>query len=313
MGNGNVGLARATKGGRRGSRLALRPLAGGYICALLLAAASAAAEDGGATATFMGIPVSPLSGTYLVLKDANVRDTPRTDGRRLAGIDANERVQAVGQPEGAAWIGVRKDGADLGFVYAPLLLPLIDGRLASDITGAGEVPGGPTCLYTIRFTGKGAVSGEPFQTADYDVDWRCRVGGRTVSFYSLMFITEAPFAMSQSRIHQISLEFPHVAADIDRVLATILLYDRVGRQVRFDRVTMDELAARPATPELPAATVPEALLGAAAIAMSAWNDEAWARLASDRHGPADMVPEGEDALAEDGGEAAAVDEWPAAP
>ena len=106
-----------------------------------------------------------------------------------------------------------------------------------------------------------------------------------------MFITEAPFAMSQSQIYQISLEFPDVAADYDQVMATIVLFDRIKKQVRFDRVTMAELVAAAPAKMMPAENVRQALRGAAAIAMTAWNAEAWARLSGQSKGPAETPPE----------------------
>lgn len=253
------------------------------VTALLLigvAGARAAEEPPGAPAplTFMGVEVQPLSGPYLVLKDANVRAGPRTGARRLAGLDADDTVEAVGQPDGAAWIAVRHEGTDLGFVYAPLLLPMIDGRLNREDGGRTVLADGTVCRFRIRFAGRGNVQGAPFKTADYDVNWSCEHAGGRVEFYSLMFITEAPFAMSQSQIHQISIEIPDLADDYDRVMSTIVLYDRLGQRIYFDRVTVDDLATEPGVDELPAGSVREALVGAPAIAASAWNDSAWARL-----------------------------------
>ncbi len=266
------------------------------IAALLLATASASGQQPAPQTTFMGVALEPLSGIYLVLHDANVRDAPRTGGRRLVGVEENDTVEAFGKAPGTAWVAVRRNGENLGFMFAPLLLPLIDGALTNDIIGAHGLPDGQICSYGIHYVGKGAVHGAPFQTADYDVTWGCHDQGREFRFYSLMFITEAPFAMSQSQIHQISLEFPDVAADYDRVMATIVLYDRIKKQVRFDRVTMPELAAAAPAKMMPAENVRQALRGAAAIAMIAWNDEAWARLSGQSKGPAETPPEVEDGV-----------------
>ncbi len=229
--------------------------------------------------TFLGVAVEPASGTYLVLKAVNVRAGPKTSSKRIGRLKKGEKVQAVGQAEKATWLAVAQDGKELGFVYAPVLLPLIDGSLTGELTGKASVPGGPTCDYAIRFEGKSAVEGELFEIADYEVAYRCDDEGTRVDFPALMFITEAPYQLSQNQVYQISIDILEIENGYDEIFSTILLYKRKDEKVVFDSVTLKEFRAAPPVMERPAKTVRDALAAAVEIAPGAWNSKVWETLA----------------------------------
>ena len=249
------------------------------IAVLVLVAGLVHAGAGGAQETFLGVAVEPASGTYLVLKPVNVRAGPTTSAKRLGRLKKGDKVQAVGQAGDAAWLAVAKDGKDLGFMYAPVLLPLIDGSLARDLTGKASVPGGPTCDYTVRFEGKSAVEGEFFEIADYEVTYRCDDKGAKIDVPALMFITEAPYQLSQNQVYQISIDILEIENGYDEIFSTILLYKRKEEKVVFDSVTLKEFRAAPPVAERPAKTVGDALAAAVEIAPGAWNSKVWEVLA----------------------------------
>ena len=85
---------------------------------------------------FLGIDVIAYNGTYLVTKSANVRAAPMTKSKKLGTIKSGAQVQVVGRAKGGAgWMAIQRDGKNFGFVYSPVLLPLIDGRLEQSYSG----------------------------------------------------------------------------------------------------------------------------------------------------------------------------------
>ena len=228
-------------------------------------------------ATFLGFEIAPLAGSYLVLRDVVVRAQPSAESRRIGNLDADERVEVVGQAANAAWLAIRREGKDFGFVPAANLMAMIDGRINEPLSGRVQPAEGPPCSYVIRFASKSEIPGMPFGTADYDVLWSCAAQGRTFDVYSYLFITEGPVAPPGQQ-YQISMDVPAIAVDYDRVLTTVLLYDRPGAVVRLDRVAAKALAAAKPEKERPAANVAQALRAAVEIAASSWNATVWKRL-----------------------------------
>ena len=226
----------------------------------------------------MGFPVKPMSRTYLVYKEANIRAEPSTRSKRLGGFERGERVQVAGAAEGG-WLAVTEDGKERGFVYAALLLPLIDGSLDDDLTGRVVVPGSWTCEYTVSFQGRSKVEGEVLETADYEVAFACDKEGRPLEFTAQMFITEAPYQLNQKSSYQISLDVVEVSDHPDIPFSTILIYDRDKERVAFDGISVDRLGRPPRSREKPVKTVPEALAAAIEIAVDAWSDAAWVAIA----------------------------------
>ncbi len=272
--------------GSGGRRRGVRPVA---AAVLLLVLASAAGAEEPPPTTFMGIEVAPASGAYLVVKDVNIRAAPKTAGKRLGGLKRGAHVEAVGSAARGGWLAVRQGDDDLGFVYAPVLVPLIDGALDSDLKGMAQGPDGTRCAYVVRFTGKSQVPGQLFDTADYDVAWTCEGDGRKVAFSAYMFITEAPYNMSRRPVYQISVDVLDIAGGYEEILSTVLLYRRDKAQVVLDSVTMDPYAASDPIGKRSAGTVRDALVAAVEMTASSWNAkvlEDLDRAADERGGPA---------------------------
>ncbi len=257
---------------RRGGRGAIAMVAAWLLVFAL--AYGAAAQD-----IFRGVPVTPLFGTYLVLKDVNVRGKPGTRAKRLGKLRKGDRVEAVGKAEGA-WLAVAREGEGLGFVFAPMLLPLIDGALETDIEGRAPLPGGEFCDYSIRFEGKSPVEGGLFETSDYEVAYRCPGDDGDLEFSTYMFITEAPYQLSPNHVYQISIDVTDVSGGYDEILSTVFLFEARRRRVIFDSVSLREFRRSAAAGKRPASTVAEALSAAVEMAPGMWNDKVWRTLAS---------------------------------
>ena len=164
-------------------------------------------------------------------------------------------------------------------MFRSFLLPLIDGALAAELNGTAQSPLGAACDFTIAFLGKSEVPDAPFETADYEVDWSCVVKGAKIDFSAFMFITEAPYALTESPIYQISLDVREVGEDWEEVLSTIVLYNRDRNLVVLEAVTLPDYRASAPVKDKPARDVAAALMGAAELAVGAWNAKVWEALA----------------------------------
>ncbi|MFT6433648.1 MAG: hypothetical protein ACJAVI_001690 [Candidatus Azotimanducaceae bacterium] len=67
--------------------------------------------------------ISFLDKDLQATKTANIRQIPFPTAKRVGRLSAGDRVWGVGETEtkGGTWYKISRDGADLGFVYAPLL------------------------------------------------------------------------------------------------------------------------------------------------------------------------------------------------
>jgi hypothetical protein len=228
--------------------------------------------------TFLGVEVKPIQGTFLVTKDVNVRTLPVTASKRISRLKKGAKVQGVGRPKDAAWIAVNVDGKDLGFVYAPVLLPLLNGEFDGEIVGTTEIGNGRQCKYSIRFEGKSKAGRELFEIVDYEVLYVCSLRGVITKFSAFMFMAEAPFRVSKSSVHQITIDLQAVAAEVDDVLSTNFLFDPRKKRLVFDGVSLKKLGKKPASKFRPAGNLKNALKAAAEMAPSIWTETVWKNL-----------------------------------
>ena len=70
--------------------------------------------------------------------------------KRLGRLKAGIRVEAIGRVKGP-WLLVRTNGDIKGFVFEPILMPVIDGTLTKPIKGDIANDDGRSCDYTIEF------------------------------------------------------------------------------------------------------------------------------------------------------------------
>ena len=221
----------------------------------------------------------PPSVRYLAIKNVNLRAKPTTKSAKTGQLKKGQTVEALGLTKDG-WLNVKEGEGGNNFVYISYLVPLIDGSLKSDLEGKVSRAEGASCAYAIHFTGKSAVPDEVFDTADYEVSWRCRHQGKDISFRAFMFITEAPYAMSRNRVYQISLDVREVGGGVEGAFSTIVLYNTQKKRVVLDSVSLAEFARPSPAKERPAASVSEALTGAAELAFGAWNAGVWTALAA---------------------------------
>jgi uncharacterized protein YraI len=224
-------------------------------------------------------PMTPVSGTYLVSRNVRVRAEPRTKSFEINRLSKGERVEAVGRPKDSAWLAVSKGGKNLGFVYSPALQPLIDGTLDAEIKGKASFGGDLSCDYTVRFEGKNQAEGGDFDISDYEIDYTCKLRGKKIAFSALMFITEAPYQVSEKLVYQISIDVMEIEDGYDEIFSTILMYRRGSDLVVFDSVSMKKYMRPPSDKEMPAMSVSEALAAAVEMAPGAWNGKFWQALA----------------------------------
>ncbi len=250
------------------------------VAGLLLFCGTIPSTTFAADEKFRGVSIKPLSGNYLVLKDVNIRGKPKTKSRRVGRLKAGEWVQAIGRPKDASWIAIKKKGKPLGFVFAPVLVPIIDGSLKKSVKGKVRAKRGPICNYTIRFTGKSKVQGEIFKTSDYEVFFDCAWKGKPVKFTAPMFITEGPYKSTQKALYQIAIDVLQVdTTQYDVHFSTIFIYNRSKNQVVFDGLTVKELGVTPPKKKKRAKNVVSALKGAIEIAVKAWGPKVWKAIA----------------------------------
>lgn len=225
---------------------------------------------------FKGIQVKSHNGTYLVIKDVSLRSLPKTKSKRLGSFKTGQRIQVAGFADGL-WVAIRKNNRDVGFVYGKYLLPLIDGTLSKDLKGKVSTRKklNTNCQYTISFEGKSSVEGQLFKISDYDILWDCIRGKKKILFRTPMFITEAPYKLSQKRIFQITIDVLDQDRGYDEVLSTFVLYDEKKGVVFYDGISIKKYGYTAATKKIPATSTALALKGAAAIALKTWNKKAW--------------------------------------
>ena len=249
-------------------------LAGLAALAVILGLAGPAGAQ--QTRTFLGVKISPLSGTYIVTKDVRVRSKPKTGSNQIGRLKKGVRVEVVGKPKGKSWLAVRQDDKDFGFVFAPILLPLLNGKLEKDIKGKILGRNRPTCDYTIHFEGKSPLEGELFEVSDYEAVFKCKTRkGKAFAFRGPMFLIEAPYDSSKRQKFQISIDLLELSNGYDEVFSTTFFYHRDKNKVVYDSVSQKEYAADPKMKEKPVRNIREALDGAVQLALVAWNDKLW--------------------------------------
>ncbi|MBO6946810.1 MAG: SH3 domain-containing protein [Rhodospirillales bacterium] len=247
------------------------------LAAMLLVGALSHAAD----MEFMGTTITPAPGKYLVEKDVNVRDEPKTEGKRLGGLKAGDVVDVIGRAGKTAWLAIVEDGKPVGFVYGTVLSPVIDGAINEDVTGEIRLDTHHRCGFRVHFVGKVGgdtdATDDSFRASDYEVSVVCERRGKRIRFPAQMFITEVPFDGSNKRqVFQINVDLLDGVHALPDVFSTIMLFDLDKGQVTFDGVTADEYAhPEGGLASLPATGVRRALASALEIAMTHWSDKLW--------------------------------------
>lgn len=225
---------------------------------------------------FLGHDIIKMEGAYLVTKDTIVRAEPLNEAKKVGSVSSGNKIQVIGKAKGGAgWMAIRRDGKDFGYVYASMLLPLLDGTLKRDITGRVMMSGRSPCAYSIRFNGRNVLENEVVSFFDYEIEYRCTDGGKAYHFYAPMFITEVPFRQTSDPVFQISIDLLGLDDDPDNIFSMTFVYRRDDNLLVFDGFSNSEIGHTPEKSERPAHTVYEALAGAAETAPLTWTKETW--------------------------------------
>ncbi|MEO5336705.1 MAG: hypothetical protein H7841_07425 [Magnetospirillum sp. WYHS-4] len=243
--------------------------AAALILIFLAVAPARAAED---KTRFMGQEVKPLEATFLVVKDFTLKSRPDNEGKAGKVVEKGERLRVVGRTHPSGWLAVRDDkGKDLGFIHESATVPTISGKLPKDIRAKAATGDGIPCEYNIHFEGTTPIEDEAFETADYEVWFRCDLGQRKATFPTTLFITEAPYQMVRGGEFQISLDLLELRGEgDDTVLTTNLFYDFDKQRVRYDGASQDKLVQAPAEKERTVADVPSILTAAVELTLKSW-------------------------------------------
>lgn len=230
--------------------------------------------------TVMGHDVLPKKGLFEITKDVNVRGGPGTEFDRLDNLKAGERVRAVGKTEDGEWTAVSKDGVTLGFIYSSLLMTVVDGKLAEPFFGSfmsSDKVGGIACDYRFRFERKTDVEGGDFETADYEVRFRCASQQGAALFYAQMFLTEAPVDEKQG-LHLIGIDVRSIGDGMEEYLSTSFMYHPKTGVMTFEGHTLPQYALPPKVQTFQTKSIKDALKQALEADMGSWTAEAWASL-----------------------------------
>lgn len=226
---------------------------------------------------FLGVEIKPFTADYIVRADVNVRARPTQKSKKVGRIDEGERIRGVGRANDQ-WIAYRSEGKDMGFVYSPVLYPVIDSSLSRVLRGQLTQPNSPVCDYAITFVGKSEAEGQVFQVGDYEVDWFCRQGQKQAEFMTPMFLTEGPYINRKPTVHQITIDILGLAINLEEVLSTNFFFDHEKRSLTFDGLTSKRLGNPVDLPEAEVESIEEALKIAVEIAHQAWDEKLWAEL-----------------------------------
>jgi hypothetical protein len=250
-----------------------------FLALVLFAAAPAGAAEG--VARFMGQEVKPLVGTFLLTRDFSPKSRPDNEGKTGKVLEKGERIRVVGRVHPSGWLAVKgKDGKDLGFVHESVTVPVISGKLDKDIRSKAATGDGVACEYNVHFEGTTPVEEEVFETADYEVWFRCDLGGgRKITFPAGMFITEAPYKMDRNGEFQIALDLLELRGEgDDMVLTTNLFYDFDKKRVRYDSASQAKLVKEPEEKERQVDDVPSILTAAVELTLKSWTRKTLAQL-----------------------------------
>jgi hypothetical protein len=243
-----------------------------------IAGAGAQAED----RTFLGLQVTSIQGTYLVTKGVNVRTGPKTEAKKLGTLKAGSKVRVVGRAKGGAgWMAISQDGKDFGFVYAPALLPMIDGTLTASVSGTVQIEEHAPCGYTFEFRGKNTVDGEDYVFSDYEVVYRCNDKGKPFKILAPMFMTEVPYKLTHKPVFQISIDLMEVENGYDEIYSTTFHYMPEQKKIVFAGVSIKKQGRTPKVQERTVNSIAEALSAAVEIAPDAWTAGVWEQLSKE--------------------------------
>ncbi len=82
------------------------------------------------------IALEPIEEEYRAVKVASVRAKPNVSAKRVSFLQAGTSIYVSGKVRGENWLAVDREGAHLGYVYAPLLRPAAQVAAVTPSTAA---------------------------------------------------------------------------------------------------------------------------------------------------------------------------------
>ncbi|PCI41923.1 MAG: hypothetical protein COB46_02280 [Rhodospirillaceae bacterium] len=232
------------------------------------------------TITVLDVELTAMSGVFEVTKDVNVRSGPDTTFKRVAGLKEGTRVRAIGKHAKGGWIAVSKDGETLGFVFAKMLVPVVDGALDEQFMGSFTSSNkdiGVACGYRFRFERKVKVEGASFDTADYEVRFRCASAKGGATFYAHMFLTESP-VIARKGVHLIGLDVRSIGDGFEEYLTTRYFYHPKTGKVTFNGHSLPRFATPPKSQAFETTSIKDALVQTLEASVASWTPKAWETL-----------------------------------
>ena len=255
---------------------------------------------------FLGFDIKKSEKFYIVKTEVNIRAAPKTKSKKLGTLKKLERIRVVGEAPGA-WVAVEKKGKEVGFVYKPALLQIINGRLKKNIVGSVHLPNKPKCKYKIEYIGASSAEGQLFKIMDYGIEWDCRkkIIKRNTSlkseqrkksrskkknikklkflkkdeiqakFYTPMFLPEGVQGGINNGRYQVTIDFVDTPFGVDGVLSTTSFYNPKSNILEFGEVSVKSLESNLKKPKVKVKKINKILISTLEMAYAAWDNKIW--------------------------------------
>ena len=231
----------------------------------------------GDTVTLLGAEVIKRDEIYIAQSSVNVRKSTSVKSRKVGHFKKGEKIHSAGVTKDGFWIVAVEAGKPIGFVYAKVLLAVLNGALDRDIVGQVDLFGNRRCNYKIHFSGKSAVEGQIFFMADYDVIVSCVKNKTKIVFPAQMFMAEAPnYTQNSNPVFQINLDVLDEFHAADDVFSTIMFFHPREREVRLGGVSyLNYGSSGKGKKKQGATTLIDALRESLILAINTWSERAW--------------------------------------
>ncbi|NVK17565.1 MAG: SH3 domain-containing protein [Methylocystaceae bacterium] len=234
------------------------------------------------------------SGPHLVIRShVNVREKPANTGKKLGKLSKNDIVTVQGRAKGTQWLAVRREGENIGYVYAPSLTPMIDASLKDALSGQIDLSekDKPECSYQLTYEGRAIEEDISFVSSDYLVHFKCEMGFDIFRFTAMMFMSEVPVDLGNQPIYQITLNLPEIATGYEEFLSATALYRQAEDTVAMDAVSLKAYKEKDLKKSAEAKNVKQALKAALALQLDSFNVKAWEIIAGKIPNPGDKKPQ----------------------
>ncbi len=267
---------------------------GAPLLALLVATSYAYPKAVHAQSLFDKVEIEGYKGHYLVIKNTvNVRNKPANTAETVSKLVKRDIVKVLGHVKGTNWLAVKRDGKELGYVYAPSLTPMIDASFEENLTGKIDlsIEGKPVCSYEVSYEGRAIEEETIFVSTDYLAHFKCKEESKSFTFDTMMFMSEIPPDLGNKPIYQITINLPEIATGYEEFLSATALFDDDKKIVSMDGVSLEQFKEKNLPAPKPASTPQEALSTAISLQLASFNTKAWKTISGDIPNPASPTPQ----------------------